>query len=309
MSARGEGSWSQFRSSVEELHLRDDGESAGASDAEDIADETGLPLYHMLRLNLQRLGHAEFGAGAEDNDWRVTPPCLAVTAQPFGWRGVLTGARSRELLARIVRNGESAGVEQLPSLACPDVIRFEATDSGILSKLAELSGLHLQSHAPATLLMSIPPIDDRSMLRIVSVPFGRDWRIERFSVQSLTWKTATHEEAQLCTFGLFRFSLYHQRQVLFCSKGTVFEVPIQVGKYMLLRRRHRRTLRYDKKAREISVPISCRPPFLVERALILCSGMVPSYGAGNGKLATVHYSDVPDEVAQLAAAVLRQELQ
>lgn len=308
MSARGQGSWAQFRAAVEELHLGDDRESAGGSDVEDIADESGLPLYHALRLNLQRLGHAEFGAGAEDNDWRVAPPCLAVTSQPFGWRGVLAGARSRELLARVMKNGESADLAQLPSPACPDVIRFESTDSGIASRLAELSGLHLQADAPASLLMSLPPIDDRSILRIVPLPFGKDWRIERFSVETLTWKTAAHEEARLCTFGLFRFSIYHQRQVLFCTKGTAFQVPIQVGKYMLLRRRNRRTLRYDAKAREISAPISCRPPFLVERALILCSGMLPSYNAGNGKMATVHYGDVPDEIAQLAAAVLRQEL-
>lgn len=307
MSARGAGSWSQFRAAVEELHLKDNDDATGP-DAEEIADEAGLPIYHALRLNFQRLGHAEFGTGAGENDWRVTPPCLALTAQPVGWRGVLAGARSRDLLSRVVEHGRVLGVEQVSVAGCPDVVRFAATDAHMMEELAARTGVRLQTNAAEALLMSLPSVDDRSTLRRTPVPFGNEWRIERFSVRSLSWKPALREEVRTSSFGLFRFSLQYRRHTLLCIKGVAFEVPVQVGKYIVLRRRGRRTLRYDEHRREVLVPLSCRPPFLVERALILCSGITPSCRTGNEKIGTLCYGDVPLAVAQLAAAVLKQEL-
>src|SRR5262245_7508160 len=212
MSARGAGSWAQFRAAVEELRLSDEGETTNDSDSEDIADEAGLPLYHVLRLNLQRLGHAEFGAGAaEEDDWKVTPPCLAVTAQPFGWRAVLAGARSRDLLARVVSQRESAGIEQLPVSACPDVVRLDSKNSDTLTNLAAGAGVRLQPDAATAILMGLPPIDDRTILKAVPIPSGTDWKVERFSVEGLSWRRAMLEDARTCAAGLFRFTIHHRR--------------------------------------------------------------------------------------------------
>ena len=91
MSARREGSWQQFRTAVEELHLGESNDLEGEGD--DAPDQFALPLYQTLRFNLQRLGHAEFFAGAGNSDWRVTPPSLAVTqharlARDCGWRKI-----------------------------------------------------------------------------------------------------------------------------------------------------------------------------------------------------------------------------
>ncbi len=76
MSARGQGSWQQFRAAVEELHMI--GGENGPGDEGDTPAET-FPLYQTLRMNLQRLGHAEFFAGAGDQEWRITPPALAIS--------------------------------------------------------------------------------------------------------------------------------------------------------------------------------------------------------------------------------------
>jgi hypothetical protein len=66
-------------------------------------------------------------------------------------------------------------------------------------------------------------------------------------------------------------------------------------------------LRYDHHTGRLSLPASCRPPFLIERALILCSGSPPSYegGPGGGNL---HYVGIPNAIAMAAAGLLRQEL-
>ena len=74
MSARQQGSWQQFRAAVEELHTTDEGER-GSCDDGDAPDSSSLPLYHTLRFNLQRLGHAEFFAGAGEVG-AVPPGCL-----------------------------------------------------------------------------------------------------------------------------------------------------------------------------------------------------------------------------------------
>jgi len=171
--------------------------------------------------------------------------------------------------------------------------------------VADRAGLHLQYDAPSAILASLPPVDDVSVRHPAQLPFGAKWRIDRFSSENLAWRSATVDDATSASGGLFRFSLGHQRHVLFCERGTAFRIPGQVGKYLVLRvrKRRRQVLRYDGQNRRLAVPASCRPPFLIERALILCSGSPPSYEDG-----MLHYTEVPEDIAVIAAALLRQEL-
>lgn len=304
MSARREGSWQQFRTAVEELRLGESNDLEGEGD--DAPDQFALPLYQMLRLNLQRLGHAEFFAGAGGNaDWRVTPPSLAVTQHARGWLGIVAGARSPTLLQRLHAAVGPAKLETLAFPAYPDQIFIAANDQATVAAVAQRAGLLLQSEAPAALLTSLPPIDDPCVRYPTQLPFGADWRIDRFSSDDLAWRSATLDDAASASGGLFRFSLRHQRHMLFCARGAAFRIPGQVGKYLVLRiRKHRRqVLRYDGQNRMLAVPASCRPPFLIERALVLCSGSPPSYDGG-----VLQYTEIPENIAVIAAALLRQEL-
>jgi hypothetical protein len=305
MSARREGSWQQFRTAVEELHLSESHDLGGEGD--DALDQLALPLYQTLRFNLQRLGHAEFFAGAGDADWRVTPPSLAVTQHARGWLGIVVGARSPRLLQRLHAAAGAGNLETLAFPAYPDQILVAASDLGAVEAVAERAGLLLQIDAAAALLTSLPPIDDPCVRYPDQLPFGADWRIDRFSSDDLAWRSATLDDAGAASGGLFRFSLRHQRRVLFCARGAAFRIPGQVGKYLVLRRRRRQVLRYDGKKRSLTVPASCRPPFLVERALIVCSGSPPVY-EGGPRGGVIHYFEIPDGIAAIAAALLRQEL-
>ena len=80
-------------------------------------------------------------------------------------------------------------------------------------------------------------------------------------------------------------------------------MPRAIALYVLLRRHRRDVLRYNREGAAISVPAICRPPRLLERALVLCSGLPPTYDD-----ARVTYSDVPPEIARFAAELLRQPL-
>lgn len=308
MSARRQGSWAQFRAAVEELHVGDEDAIDGEDD--DASDQFALPLYHALRFNLQRLGHAEFFAGAGDGaDWRVTPPALAMTRLTRGWLGIVVGARSLALIERVREAAAGAAANLQTSLfpAYPDQLLIAADDPATLAELAEQAGLVFQSDAPAALLTSLPPVDDPCVRHPAQLPFGLGWRIDRFSPDDLAWQSATLEEAATSSGGLFRFALRHQRLVLLCERGSAFRIPGQVGKFLALRRRRRHVLRYDRQGHTLSVPASCRPPFLVERALILCSGSPPAYDGGP-RAGILHYAQIPDSIAAIAAALLRQEL-
>lgn len=303
MSARVEGSWQQFRSAVEELHVLPD-ETAEQGEAADAADQYAMPIYQALRLNLQRLGHAEFFAGAGDAEWRVAPPILAITRHPFGWRGVVAGARSAPILDRLRSVGDSCTLEVLSAPACPDPIRLHAPDAGSLAAAAKQAGLLWQMDAPAAILQCLPGIDDPEVRRFRDLPLGADWRVDRFSARDLSWCASSRAQADSSS-GLSRWTFGHQRLFFLRRKGRVWAIPGQVGKYLMLRRARRRVLRYDPGAAAIRVPAACRPPFLVERAIIACSGLPPDY---DPQTANLVYHDVPAETARLAAGILRQEL-
>lgn len=309
MSARRHGSWAQFRAAVEELHLEADLEADGEGD--DAPDQFALPLYQTLRFNLQRVGHAEFFAGAgEGAEWRVTPPSLAVTRHACGWLGVVAGARSVLLIDRLRSAAASHGAElRMAEFASyPDQILIAANTRDALTAVAEGARLLLQDDAPAALLASLPPVDDPRVRYQAELPFGSDWRIDRFSADDLVWRSATLDDARTSPAGLYRFALRHQRHVLFCCRGAVARVPAQVGKYLVLRQRRRQVLRYDAPNRALSMPASCRPPFLVERALLLCSGSPPSYESSGLPGGFLRYPEIPQDIAAIAGALLRQEL-
>lgn len=310
MSARREGSWQQFRAAVEELHLIESENGEQADPEEEVIDQTAIPLYQVLRLNLQRLGHAEFFTGASGSDWRVTPPSLAAIQQPSGWLGVLVGARSPGVLRRLHGAISPPKLETASSPACPDQIRIVAKDLETLVDIGNRAGLLVQSNAPHAILISLPAVDEPGMIRPFDLPVGADWKLERFSVSELRWKSSSREQVASSSGGLFRFSFRYQRHILFCAKGFTYRVPGQVGKYLALKQGKRRhgVLRYDASQRRFSLPASCRPPFLVERALVLCSGSLPSYEAVTSSTGLLQYTDVPEVVASLAARLLRQEL-
>lgn len=307
MSARGQGSWSQFRAAVEQLDIAErENTVAAVEEEEETRGRVSPPLHQSLRLNFQRLAHAEFFAGAGGDDWRVTPPSLSIVQHGARWLAVVTGARSDQLLRRLHSAAGPFEIETVPLEACPDQIRLVAHDAAAFSGVAGSTRMLLQNDAPHSILISLPPIDHPAVRRPDDLPFGAGWSIEQFSTRALGWKTATRDTALTTAAGLFRFSLAYKRHVLLCLHGTAFQIPAQVGKYYVLRRRREKILSYDAVNRRLSIPATCRPPFLVERALILCTGMLPSYERRQSMVGLLHYSEIPKSVAKLTVALLRQ---
>jgi hypothetical protein len=297
LSARREGSWQQYRQAVEELH---------SSDKEtNLESDDEFPLHQQLRLDLERLGHAEFFATDCKDGWRIAPPVLAAHSFSGGVRGVLCGARSPAVRERVIRAGEKLNCETVTSPTAPDLIRFYGPNPVALNELASEACLHFQPDAPLAILTHLPPCDAPSRTYGSSeFPQGTDWIIHRFDTATLAWRKIERHEAQAMRFGVLRFTIYFQRPRFFLRwKNTIFEMPRAIALYALLRRHKRDVLRYNIETAMLSVPAICRPPRLLERALVLCSGLPPTYAA-----AQLNYSDVPPDIAHFAAELLRQPL-
>ena len=104
--------------------------------------------------------------------------------------------------------------------------------------------------------------------------------------------------------GFFQFLMKHQRFYYLRWHGHTYSVPVQVGKYIVMRRK-RGLIAYDATTRALSLPASCRPPLLIERALVLCSGLLPAFDASSRRL---EYTCIPPSVARLASQLLWQEV-
>jgi hypothetical protein len=304
LSARREGSWQQFRAAVEELHSTEgDYEENGNA----TTDEAEFPLHQRLRLDLQRLGHAEFFAYSCEEGWRVAPPTLAAHPVPDGVRAVLCGARSPALRERALQVGEEIDceVEALDSYAVPQVIRFITPNISTLQQVATQIGAHFQADAPLAILSHLPPCDPPSLgSEHAEFPVGADWRIREFDAVNIRWRTTDRQHAQTARTGLFEFQLYDRWRYFLRWKGGTFERPRAVALYALLRR-HPGLLGYNPRTCMLSLPGTCPPPQLLERALVLCSGFPPSFDRPTARLT---YRDIPPDIAHFTAELLRQGL-
>lgn len=304
MSARMEGSWSQFRSAVEELHV-EEGVGNGDEPGED-AMSSDLPLYQAARLGLERLAHVEFISGANNQRWRVVPPTLAISHSGGQYLGILCGARTPSLYTSLLQLAGSVSVDthQVPGM--PDRIRLVSASAEMLDRVGHYLSLHLQRNAPAMLLAATPPVDDPRTRFPSDPPSTPGWTIHQFSTRNIRWEGSDLQSILNASFGLFRFQLGYQRFHFLRWLGRTFQVPVQVGKYAVLRRRRSlRVVRYERRRAVLSVPLTCRPPLLIERALVLCSGGLPRANGGSGLL---EYSEVTPEIARMAGALLCQEI-
>lgn len=303
LSARGEGSWQVFRAAMEKLHVAEDFELDAGVEFED----QNFPLHQQLRLNLERLGHVEFFARECEEGWRVAPPALAATCGPNGWIGVLCGARSDSLLGRFIEMIDHLQVEIIPQADAPDVYRVLTSEREELAKAGERSGLHFQSDAPLAILSHLPQIDQSSQgAPTAEFPLGADWVIHEFLPDKLGWRKVTRSAANSARMGFFRFIIHFQRPRYFLRRSErTYELPRAIGIYALMRRQRYSFLRYDGHERLFTVPAICRPPRLLERALVLCSGLPPTFEARESRLI---YHEIQPDIARLAAQLLQQPL-
>jgi hypothetical protein len=298
LSANREGSWTRFRSAVERIIH---------SEPDSNADAERLPLFQRLRFNLQQLAHVEFDTQGCEDGWRVAPPVLALAPQRDCVVGILCGARLPQFVRTLQKGTSHVRLERHEGPEHPDVIRLVSEDASRLEEAARSVGAGIQFHAALAILSCLPRISDLKGWHATEaeLPRGRDWKVFRFEIarKVCKWVESSVQEANQSRTGLFRFMRF-QREHYLRLDGRTYRVRGQLGNFYLLAQRRRQLLRYDRTTRDLTVPSVCRPPVLVDRALVLCSGFLPRHDADEGLLT---YGDVPEGIAGLAATILCQE--
>lgn len=292
LSARRGGSWAQFRSAVEEI----------LGDSDPNADDERVPLHQSVRFSLEQLGHVEFGGS--ERGWRVAPPVLAMSQQSGQFLGIACGARSPRLMAGL-QDLTGSRCEVTESSIHPSVVRIFAPDTGWLSGMAFEAGMGLQPDAPVSILSCLSRVDRLPGSQPAQFPFGRDFEVSRFVVERnrCKWMPSSDEEAARGIDGLYRFVRFQMPEHFLKSGKRVLKVDGQTAKFFVLAGRRRQVLRYDRLNRSLSVPGICRPPLLIDRALVLCTGNLPIYESRKRMLV---YAGINEDIAGFAASLLCQ---
>jgi len=283
MSARHAGTAQSFRSKVAELG----------------AENSGGRLHRLAEWNLSKLGHAEFRPAATDDGWRVAPPVLAAGDASAQSHAVLCGARTPRLMARLAEAAGAASMRTRPQPWGPDVVEVSAGHPSELEAIATAAGIRLQWNA-ALAVLSCASSPKRQDLQPTTVPIG-GWAVSQFA-KTFEWIPGTQQAAAEATFGLFRFRSDYETVYIVIEDGRAWSCDPAVGKYRILKRRNR-ALSYSCAEKILSIHAGCRPPALIERALVLCSGQLPEFDAGR-----VNYPCVEIPVAAAVASMLGQRL-
>ena len=284
LSARRSGSGQSFRSKLADLG----GEQAGGR------------FRRAAEWNISKLGHAEFAPAAGDDGWRVAPPVLAAGDWAGHCRAVLCGARTPQLIDRLT---DAAGPERIrirPQPWAPDIVEVSAAASD-LEAISAAAGVRLQWNAPLAMMScSAPP--RQAILLPTAVPIG-GWTVSQFDKSSFEWVGCTQQAALGARSGLFRFRSDHAATAyMLVEDGQSWACDAATGKYRILKRKNR-ALSYSSAEKVLSIHAACRPPALVERALVLCSGELPAFQGGR-----ISYASVEAHVATAVGAVLGQRL-
>lgn len=286
MSARRSGTAQSFRAKAAQLGVL----------------RAGGAAWRTAQWNLEKLAHAEFAPAAGGDAWRVAPPVLAAgQARPDGSvRAVLCGARTPGLVDRLRGGGSEAELAIRGQPEGPDLIEVVARGVGALEQLAASAGVRVQPSAPLAILCCATP-PKRVRLQSASIPLG-GWTVSAFSKTALEWRPTTPRAARDARSGLFRFRSDYETVHILVKDGAAWTCDPAAAKYRILRPRNR-VLAYSATERVLSLRATCRPPALIERALVLCSGLIPEYTDG-----ALVYREVDRAVAQAAASVLGQRL-
>ena len=307
-------SWTAFKSAFSSLYTL----IANVSDPE----KQGIKNKRLeVVRSLESLGHCDFDFTS--NRVYVSPPTLV--RLPCGGfpQAVLAGARSPQTLEQIkdVCNalGNQIKVEIQPDEALsliPRRITVQVEDVEELRKIATSLKIHFKENPAAWEILNFSgSLQDYLSTRKWSDAPEINWQRQTFNTNSLQFDSYQDTETNI------RLSQYknlkrNTQTYYFWRDGQSTEIDRDWGRYAVLSAIHLNVLIYDKRKYMMIVPIGAKLPYLLERALTLCSGYVPEYRDKIDSLAKLLpkirdfriFHEIPSQVAEMTASKLNQTL-
>jgi hypothetical protein len=222
--------------------------------------------------------------------WSIPPPCLTLTSDG---RAFLSGYRSDNLISQI--DDAMRGFDcSLSCVAQPDlptayywIVEDLSADEirKLLSNIRDpfARALAVEDHLPIRLIEALPPISAIiASLKPISITATQ--KVERFDVGSRRWHADTLGEP-----GAYRTTMYGI-QYFFHDGVKSFSAPYELAKLLVARRERHGLHEYEDGA--FRCVIGCEPPGLFRRALVACSGILPTKNNG-----LVTYGCIDENVA------------
>jgi len=248
---------------------------------------------------LVSLGHVdvELDDRLRPRGWSIAPPMLVASAAG----AFLAGWRSPELLFALGRTALALGgrVEWIPQAAGPSRVGLLGVDEDDLDDVAlglsDTMGLTVTvgRDAPSRLTRALPSLSTlRLELPVVqAVPVGAP--LQRLDIETLRWVpvgAASRPGA---------YQMGQQPRVALHSDGNDLRTAdTRVAKWLAASRTP--LLAYDRERQRAICHRGTEPPWLYERALVLCSGLLPTPVEGH----LVEYADVGPRIAATLTARL-----
>jgi hypothetical protein len=251
---------------------------------------------------LVSLGHidVELDDNLRPRVWSISPTTLV----PYEGGAFLTGWRSPEILHALglVAHRLGGRVELTPQADGPSRIglsELPAEQLGLIaSELSKDAGVSIgvEPDAASRLAGALPHVYSlRNDLPIVPRALTGA-RFERLEVDTLRWLSSTH----ITVPGAYRTT--HLPRVVVHSDGRDTRLAdARIAKWLAAG--GPALIAHDADRRRVICHLGTEPPWLYERALVLCSGLLPTPVAGH----LVEYLTIPGGIARTLAARLSAE--
>lgn len=260
--------------------------------------ETGESTPFRRMLDLYALGTVEIGFDYrwKASGWSIAPAGLCST--PSG-SVLMTGGWKRSIAEEIAGIVDDEGGSIFhpvdPSSGVP-VINGVELDT-LLEYEDSISTLFVSKRGGPAMLAGLPTVSEVvEDLPRHELVHRTSWSL--FITRECTW---TQETVLPNRPGLYRRSHFGSYEYILrtpadIADGTGRRTTVEFGKHAAASLWGRPLHFYDSSHGRVGVPLGARLPGLFERALVLCSGNVPTSDASDPT--TLYYSDIPHSLAE-----------
>ncbi|MBY6188302.1 hypothetical protein KUV89_16935 [Marinobacter hydrocarbonoclasticus] len=228
--------------------------------------------------NLFDLGHIDLArdpATGKVTGWSMAPATIVITESGFSY---LAGFRSKKLVADIKNALGEYKFNRQEQKSGPDLVcwKLDASNLGHIESL--LSGIKTPmnkalkiSFDPASQIANYFPSWEKSIEQATSLSAGSEEIFERFEPRTNLWYKSEVQQPGAYRTG-FRGRTYFYRDV----SGVNRVVGLEMVKVLAAREERLRLCRFMPDNGEFQGQLGCQPPALFRRALVACSGRLPS---------------------------------
>ncbi len=231
--------------------------------------------------------------------WSVPPPALNFISED---RAYLSGFRSNGLIEKV---GEAIGAhagrlrvvkfEGRPQMAVVEGID-SASAVNALSTVRDPLGRQVAVEIGGALrLAEACSMMDDIESATVAISVGRPRDLQRFDVRMAKWQDAH----SISSPGAYRWNDGMQAYAYVRSGGDALMGPYQVVKLVAARAEQVRLHAYERHTSSFVATLGSEPPGLLARALVACSGQLPTLGRG-----VVAFRSVTPDIADVILSIL-----